>query len=1278
MKLSIKHIGADIQAPQSILNEGNRLDTLEAQFSQWFMRGLAQMDWSELDELSLGDEVIKLPDIDIDLANLDWTYVQVDPYAAFTRYVFPQLKRRIIEQAKAQQVTHETVQPSSSMVQPNSLRVTRLNASLLALLRFFTGEVTASLVNKSSVKLSVKRQIIDALHAPCNSLAQLHIKTNWPTYRAHLLRVLNEDRAGLLIVLAPLFSSEKLGRLQSLLSKLSLMQLTAFITHVEQSFELVPNTAQRVQRNEVLLALHERFVASHAFQERLLKQACLAMQSAKQVQAIGVWCAIQSQHQAHDQRSLLGLERLVTQAAKAHDMAIELVGVKEAGWQPQSNKAALSNQNIDKALYVASFDHARYQLLATLQAHLAQLLNAELLPKAWLKALFDIQMIRVSESRLGAKLTTLLRSLTSVKSLEKPIRGTSEAHLAHVQRIAALLRQEERQEVAVARPNLYEKKRLQQLYSLLSSLPDTPAELLIRPVLWELGRAERAKAQRVWLDNIAQWSEQYRHQMQGQSLLIEQTDEARKPLIATLQAVKAWLKQLSSAALSASHFSDDNDHVWPQRVATRKGEQAASPTVKLSYISAQEHNHVMSEVYLDRAQLTSMHQAINALLKSLPIHVHSSVWGLLQTSSSFNELLAVLDKLLAELTPSTQATQSRQNEKANTNTIQHAKLQLGDIESKLSEQFCKMYQQLKAQLDKLIHAYQQGMLMPLQANYLTIAVHNGLSQQQAPLMQSVLWHGVTRVRKMANLLETQLRACPLSVARVMALISSQKTWLIKEIALIANEEQPAQVNPDAKKVRSVILAHLKSLRMLEQEIKAQIPLIHSANVDPDTWYAPVIDFVCEQLDETSYKTWFGAHRDMPSGNEPGYHHAEVSKHQSTASSSSEGVYNDVLKHSRMSAQTKSQIDDASSQTLPLWQSDKTDSQTLSNAEVARHQGTVEPAMSEQASDKYTATDECSQSRDNPQLREGTKAEHQKTLLHEHVNGYDDERRTQKTPKNDSRAIDSVMLEGKPYRAKAPVAYLNALTQVESHDQAQQLLEELTAHVGVTPGSSQRFEWVVREAKKRLQKRRNTTRMKADLHAARLAMKQTQYELNQLQQTPHQDDEPLTFDIGLVILWPFLPTLFSKLQLLHPSEHELAGQFVNNEAQMQAHAALCYIANIDPLIEVSLTVNALLGLPLYQQPEQAIELDDAAMNAIDAMLNALVSRWEVLKGMPKEELIRMFIAREGTVENTDTGCHICAVTMPQDVLMSKLPWGLGMVQLPWLGKALLHIEWKYGF
>ncbi|MCF6440714.1 hypothetical protein L1077_14860 [Pseudoalteromonas luteoviolacea] len=170
---------------------------------------------------------------------------------------------------------------------------------------------------------------------------------------------------------------------------------------------------------------------------------------------------------------------------------------------------------------------------------------------------------------------------------------------------------------------------------------------------------------------------------------------------------------------------------------------------------------------------------------------------------------------------------------------------------------------------------------------------------------------------------------------------------------------------------------------------------------------------------------------------------------------------------------------------------------------------------------------------------------------------------------------------------------------------------------------------------------------------------------------------ISADAGVVLLWPFLEILFNKLALLDNTD-ESGVLFENEASQHKAHALLCELVGIDDDEADTFVINALLGLPLEHKYEEQATTSEQERDEITNMVNAAISRWEALKGMPADAFKSMFLQRAGEVKLTANGVCIVIDSKPQDILLMKLPWGLGIVQLPWLNNDLINIEWQYGF
>ena len=88
----------------------------------------------------------------------------------------------------------------------------------------------------------------------------------------------------------------------------------------------------------------------------------------------------------------------------------------------------------------------------------------------------------------------------------------------------------------------------------------------------------------------------------------------------------------------------------------------------------------------------------------------------------------------------------------------------------------------------------------------------------------------------------------------------------------------------------------------------------------------------------------------------------------------------------------------------------------------------------------------------------------------------------------------------------------------------------------------------------------------------------------------------------------------------------------------------------------------------------MELSNAEKEEVNAMLEACIANWEILKKTSIDGLRESFLQRKGKVE---LGMEMITVQVEKgsvDMLLDYLPWSLNMIKFPWL-KQLIHVEWR---
>jgi hypothetical protein len=156
--------------------------------------------------------------------------------------------------------------------------------------------------------------------------------------------------------------------------------------------------------------------------------------------------------------------------------------------------------------------------------------------------------------------------------------------------------------------------------------------------------------------------------------------------------------------------------------------------------------------------------------------------------------------------------------------------------------------------------------------------------------------------------------------------------------------------------------------------------------------------------------------------------------------------------------------------------------------------------------------------------------------------------------------------------------------------------------------------------------------------------------------------------GCVILPPFLEELFRSNELL-------AGRsFRNTAAREQAVRLLAYLTFGDELVpEYDLLLPKLLcGMP-WEEPLAPDKLTDAERIACDQLLHAVLAHWSALKSNSIDWLREQFFLRAAKLERLDLNWRLTVERRAQDVLLDRLPWGVGVVGLPWM-QGPLYVHW----
>jgi hypothetical protein len=157
--------------------------------------------------------------------------------------------------------------------------------------------------------------------------------------------------------------------------------------------------------------------------------------------------------------------------------------------------------------------------------------------------------------------------------------------------------------------------------------------------------------------------------------------------------------------------------------------------------------------------------------------------------------------------------------------------------------------------------------------------------------------------------------------------------------------------------------------------------------------------------------------------------------------------------------------------------------------------------------------------------------------------------------------------------------------------------------------------------------------------------------------------------GLVIVHPFLPQFFEELLLIKEQE------WVDDYSKHRATLILNFLATgVDEFFEFNLPLHKILcGIEIDVVAKAEQPIAETVKSECDDLLLEVIRHWSVLKNTAIVTFRETFLQRNGKLSRTDNGWLLQVEQKAVDVLLGSLPWGIGIIKLPWM-KGLLYVEW----
>jgi hypothetical protein len=149
--------------------------------------------------------------------------------------------------------------------------------------------------------------------------------------------------------------------------------------------------------------------------------------------------------------------------------------------------------------------------------------------------------------------------------------------------------------------------------------------------------------------------------------------------------------------------------------------------------------------------------------------------------------------------------------------------------------------------------------------------------------------------------------------------------------------------------------------------------------------------------------------------------------------------------------------------------------------------------------------------------------------------------------------------------------------------------------------------------------------------------------------------------GLMMLSPFLATLFRRMGLLEKNE------FVSEKEQLKAYKVLMTIPKIDEeqVYEYQdLIPRIITGIAPEDTINYVPELTEEELTEIRNFLGAVISQWPVMANATVRGFIESFLVRDGKVWKEGSLWKIEVNGHGADIILQTLTWGFSTMKFPW--------------
>ncbi len=157
--------------------------------------------------------------------------------------------------------------------------------------------------------------------------------------------------------------------------------------------------------------------------------------------------------------------------------------------------------------------------------------------------------------------------------------------------------------------------------------------------------------------------------------------------------------------------------------------------------------------------------------------------------------------------------------------------------------------------------------------------------------------------------------------------------------------------------------------------------------------------------------------------------------------------------------------------------------------------------------------------------------------------------------------------------------------------------------------------------------------------------------------------------GLILCWPFLTMLFSRLKLSQ-------GMEIPAENKPKAVYLLQYLVyGRTDFPEYEMVLNKLMvGMRPDQHLGNTVDLTEEEKDLTISLIHGMKQNWEKMKNASIEAVRETFLQRNGILEFNAASTVLRVPKTGVDVLLDSVSWNIAVVKLPWMEKTL-EVKWR---